>query len=165
MDTKRPLGFRLIIGFGIFMIAFMLLGQTMSFIDYDFTVSLGLQEHGDIVTAIGVAMNKGFGLADTIVYIPLVALGIAGLFMRRQWGVFAMMGAMGITAYWPIVCLSFIYFAKGAPGFAFTRYGAYTVLLSTISLIGIWGMWYLYSRRNCLVAQRRAGDASAEIDE
>jgi hypothetical protein len=137
--------------FGVFMLVMLLVGQTMAFIDYDFTVGLGLQEHRDAVTDIGVAMNKGFGFGDTIIYIPLLVVGLWGLVMRRAWGVFSMMAAMGVTAYWPIVCLSFLYFAKGTPGFHFTAYGAYTVLLMAIALIGITGMWYLSSRREGLI--------------
>jgi hypothetical protein len=41
---------------------FIFMGQVMSYIDYDFTVSLGLQESRNAVTDIGVAMNKGFGV-------------------------------------------------------------------------------------------------------
>lgn len=152
MQQRRPLGVWVLLVFGTFLVVMMLLGQTMSFIDYDFTVGLGLQEHRDAVTDIGVAMNKGFGLGDTIIYIPLLLAGLSGLAMRRTWGVFCMMAAMGVTAYWPLVCLSFLYFAKGAEGFRFTAYGAYTTLLLTIVTIGIAGMCYLYTQRARLVS-------------
>lgn len=59
------------------LILFMLvLGQTISFINYDFTVSLGLQESKEIVGDMGVAVNKGFGVGDTIIYLPILILGL-----------------------------------------------------------------------------------------
>ena len=84
---------------GILSSVMFLVGQTMSFINYDFTVSIGLQESKDIVGEMGVAINKGFGVGDTIIYLPLLVIGIVGLWFRKKWGLFAMTGALGITAY------------------------------------------------------------------
>lgn len=150
MSAKRPFGFWVIEIFGIFLLAMLILGQTMSFIDYDFTVSLGLQEAREIITDMGVAVNKGFGVGDTIIYIPLIIPGLIGLAMRKVWGVFAMAGAFAITAYWPPVCLFLLFFAKGTPGFNFTNYALYTTTLSLVFVFGIWGFWYLYKNRNKL---------------
>ncbi len=41
---------------GIVLLVLLLLGQTMSFINYDFTVSLGLQEPVDAIGKLGVAL-------------------------------------------------------------------------------------------------------------
>ena len=48
-----------------------------------------------------------------------------------------MFGAMAITIYWPIVGLSTVFFAKGAPGWHFTDYISYSILLSIIAIYGI----------------------------
>jgi hypothetical protein len=134
----------------IFWLIMLFLGQVMSFIDYDFTVSLGLQEARDVVTDIGVALNKGFGVGDAVVYIPLLMIGLVGLWLRRTWGLIAMAGAFAITAYFPVVCMFMLFFARGAPGFYFTRFFSYTIFLSLIVLYGFWGLWYINSRRDIL---------------
>ena len=140
---RRGSGFWLLIGFGIVLNILYLLGQTMAIIDYDFAVSIELQEPLDEITEIGVALNKGFGVGDTLFYIPLFIIGIIGLLKRSPMGLFAMFGAMAITVYWPIVGLSTVFYAKGASGWHFTDYTAYSILLSVIILYGIWGFWFL----------------------
>jgi len=151
MKTKRAFGFWILIGIAILLNIEYLLGQTMALLNYDFTVSVGLQEPVNEITEIGVALNKGFGLGDTVFYIPLFVLGIVGLFRRSALGLYAMFGAMAITVYWPIVALSTVFFAKGAPGWHFTDYSSYSILLSLIAAYGLWGFWFLYRNREKLV--------------
>jgi len=151
VTVKRTTGFWLLIGFGILLIIIYLLGQTMALINYDFAVSIDLQEPVNEITEIGVAMNKGFGFGDTVFYIPLFVIGVVGLLKRSALGLFAMLGTMAITVYWPIVSLSTLFFAKGAPGWYFTDYTSYSILLSLIVLYGIWGGWFLYRNRGVLV--------------
>jgi hypothetical protein len=150
MENKRTIGFWILIGFGILLNIEYLLGKTMALIDYDFAVSMGLQESVSEITGVGVASNKGFGLGDTVFYIPLFITGIAGLFRRTDWGVYAMLGALAITVYWPIVALSTLFFARGTSGFTFTDFTSYSILLSLIAGYGLWGLWYLYKNRNSL---------------
>ena len=149
--TKRTTGFWFLIGLGVLLNIVYILGQTMAVINYDFAVSIDLQEPVNEITEIGVALNKGFGFGDTIFYIPLFVIGIIGLLKRTTLGLFTMLGAMAITVYWPIVGLSTVIFAKGAPGWYFTDYTSYTILLSLIAFYGIWGFWFLYKNRSKLV--------------
>ena len=144
---KRTTGFWFLIGFGVLLNITYVLGQTMAVMNYDFAVSIGLQEPVNQITEIGVALNKGFGFGDT----PLFVIGIIGLLKRSALGFYAMIGAMAITVYWPIVTLSTVFFAKGAPGWHFTDYRSYSILLSLIALYGIWGFWFLYKNRENLV--------------
>jgi len=152
MENRRTIGFWIIIGFGILLNIEYLLGQTMALINYDFAVSLGLQEPESELTGVGVALNKGFGLGDSVFYIPLFITGIIGLFRRTSWGVYAMFGALAITVYWPIVALSTLFFAKGTSGFTFSDYTSYSVMLSLIAGYGLWGIWYIYHNRLKLVS-------------
>ncbi len=138
---------------GILILVMLLVGQMMSFINYEFTVSIGLQESVDVVGEMGIAVNKGFGVGDTIVYIPLLVIGLVGLWIRKKWGIYAMVGALGITAYWPMVAIFFLLFAKGVPGFNFTNFTSYSILLTAITLYGIWGLCYLYINRETLVKE------------
>ena len=150
MKNNRNLGFWILIGFGILLNLNYLMGQTMALINYGFAESIGLQESAFEITEVGIALNKGFGLGDTVFYMPIFILGIIGLLRRSAWGVYAMMGAMAITVYWPIVALSTLYFARGAAGFNFTDFTSYSVILSVIAAYGLWGQWYLYNNRKSL---------------
>lgn len=135
---------------GILLTILFLLGQTMAIISYDFTVSAGLQESTHDITEVGVAFNKGFGLGDTLIYIPLLVTGIIGLLKRKALGFYAMFGAMAITIYWPVVCLSALYYSKGAPGFNFSNHTSYAILLSLIFTYGVWGLYFLFKNRDKL---------------
>ncbi len=151
MENKRPVGCWITMILGVTLLIMLILGQTMSFIDYDFTVSLGLQESRDVVGDMGIAVNKGFGVGDTIIYIPLLVIGLIGLWLRRIWGVFAMAAVFGITAYWPLVTIFFLLFARNVPGFNFSAWTTYLIMLVAISIYGLWGLWYVYTRRQRLV--------------
>ncbi len=144
MSNKREIGFWVLMIPGLLILFMLIFGQMISFIDYDFTVSLGLQESVNVIGEFGVASNKAFGVGDTLIYLPLLILGLIGLWQKKGWGLIAMVGALAITAYWPIVNLFFLYFAKDLPGFNFTDFVSYTIVLSLISIYGLWGMWYIY---------------------
>ena len=150
MSIKREIGFWVLTIPGILILLMLIFGQMISFIDYDFTVTLGLQESANIIGEFGVASNKAFGVGDTVIYLPLLILGLLGLWQKKTWGIFTMVGALAITAYWPMVNLFFVYFAKGLPGFNFTDFITYTIVLSLISIYGLWGMWYIYQKRKIL---------------
>ena len=151
MKKTGAVGFWILIIMGILILLLLFLGQMMSFINYEFTVKMGLQESVNVISEMGVAMNKGFGVGDTVVYIPLLVLGLVGLWIRKEWGIITMAAALGITAYWPIVAYVTLVFAKGSPGFHFSNYASYAVLLSIITIYGIWGVVYLIRRRKDLV--------------
>lgn len=151
MRQSKPVGFWFMIITGFLLLVILLLGQTMAFIDYDFAVSIGLQEAVGVMGEMGVATNKGFGVGDTIIYIPLLLLGLVGLLSGKRWGLYAMAGAMAITAYWPVTCIFILIYAKGVPGFHFTNYVSYSIILTLFMIYGLWGLWYLYRQRDALV--------------
>ncbi len=153
MNGKRTIGFWVLMIVGILFTVMLLAGQMMAFINYDFAVSIGLQESTDLVGEIGVAVNKGFGVGDTIIYLPLLVIGIVGLWLRKRWGLFTMVGALAITAYWPVVCIFFLLFAKSSPEFSFHSFTSYTILLTSFTIYGLWGLWYLYKSRETLVEE------------
>ena len=151
MGKRRTVGFWIVIIVGILLLLMLILGQMMAFINYDFAVSIGLQESKDIIGEMGVAVNKGFGVGDTIIYTPLLVFGLIGLWFRKRWGVFVMASALAITAYWPMVSIFFLLYARGIPGFNFTNFVFYAIMLTLITLYGLWGLWYLYKNRKILV--------------
>ena len=151
MKNNGAVGFWILMVVGILVLVVLFLGQMMSFINYEFTVMIGLQESVDVLGEMGVAVNKGFGVGDTIIYIPLMVMGLIGLWIRKEWGILTMAGALGITAYWPMVSLFLLLIARGSPGFNFTNYTSYAIILILITIYGIWGLWYLIKRREVLV--------------
>ena len=152
MWLQRPAGFWVLQGVGLLLCVILLAGQTLSLVDYDLTVALGLQEPAGQITDVGVAVNLGFAAADTIVYLPLLAAGLAGLWLGRPWGTVALAAALGITAYWPVAVLFMLFFAEDAPGFTFPYLAAYAAGLVPVAVFGLWGLWYLVRHRERLAS-------------
>ncbi len=150
MSDRRTFGFWVLVIVGMLLLLILISGQTMAIINYEFAVSMGLKESKDIVGEMGVAVNKGFGAGDTIIYIPLLALGLAGLWLKKMWGVFAMAGALAITVHWPVVAMFLLLYARGTPGFSFTSYASYAMIFTVLTVYGAWGLWYLYRNRKLL---------------
>jgi len=121
----------------------------MSFINYDFTVALGLQESENDIGIFGVAVNKSFGVGDTLVYVPLLFAGLIGLWLRKKWGIFLMICALAITMYWPVVCIFIILFSNTLPGFNYPNLHITIMLLILITIYGGWGLWYLFKTLKC----------------
>ena len=149
-ENKINIGFKLLIGISIILVFLLLVGQTYSLVNYDMTVSLGLQESEEEVTKIGIAWIKAFALGDTVVYIPLLIAGILGLLKRERWGFYSMFGSLAISVYWPIVNLSAIYYGIDDLALNPDKYIFYSILLPLISIYGLWGMWYLYKNQEIL---------------
>ncbi len=147
MINKRTKGFWILMIPRTLILVMLIFGQMMSFINYEFTVSIGLQESVDVFGEFGVAMNKAFGVSDTIIYLPLLVSGLLGLWQKKSWGVSALIGALAITAYWPLVYMFFVIYPNGLPGFNFTDYTSFIIILIVISTYGLWGFLYLNKNR------------------
>ena len=101
INNKNGVGFWILISAGILLLLLLLVGQTFSLINYEAAVTYGLQESVQEVSEVGIAFAKGFAFADTLVYIPLLLLGIVGLLKRKKWGVYLMFASCAISVYWP----------------------------------------------------------------
>jgi Protein of unknown function (DUF998) len=88
--------------------AFMLVGQTGGLVNYAWTVSAGLQNPSSEVGTLGVEVNRSFEFGDTIVYVPLLLLALAGLVRRSPWAVSAVAASFAISAYWSS-CYAFLF--------------------------------------------------------
>lgn len=151
MNAKRNIGFKVLIITSILLLFFLLVGQSFSLINYDWAVSVGLQESEEEVTKLGIAWAKAFALGDTLAYIPLLIAGIIGLMKRKRWGFFSMFASLAMSVYWPIVNLSAIYIGKADLALNPDKYISFSIILPLISLYGLWGMWYLYKHQKVLV--------------
>jgi hypothetical protein len=98
-------------------IALMLVGQTMSVFNYDFTVRHGLQESSEQVGEFGVQVNRAFGAGDTIVYIPLLLASLVGLLLKKRWSWISTAAVAGVSAYWSVTIIFTLLFLQGTPGY------------------------------------------------
>lgn len=145
------IGLRLLIGISVFLTIFLMVGQTFSLIDYDWAVSLGLQESEKEVGKVGITFAKGFAFGDSIFYLPILILGIIGLLKRKKWGFYLMFGSLAISVYWPIVHLYAIYIGRNVLALQPDKYVSFPITLSLIISYGLWGMWYLYKNQKNLI--------------
>ena len=150
INNKKSVGFWILISVGLLLLLFLLVGQTFSLINYEAAVAYGLQESVQEVSEVGIAFAKGFAFADTLVYIPLLLLGIVGLLKRKKWGVYLMFASCAISVYWPLVHLYAIYIEKNAIVLDPEKYITFPITLSLIIIYGLWGMWYLYKNQKVL---------------
>ncbi len=151
MSKKRTAGFWFLLIPGILILLMLIFGQMTAVIDYDFAVSIDLQEPAEVFSDFGVAMNKAFGVSDTLIYLPLLLFGLIGLWLKKSWGVFTMFGALAITAYWPMMHIFYVLYAEGLPGFHFTEFTSFITTLIIITLYALWGMYYLYRNQKSLI--------------
>ncbi len=137
---KRDFGFWAIQVPGWLLFCYLLYAQAIPAFDYDQGVAMGTQESAESISAVGVAFWYGFALADLVVYIPLLALGLVGYWTNKKWGIITLSSALGITVYWPMVSLAAIASARNAPGWNLSDETAYWVVLPLIAIWGAWGL-------------------------
>ena len=140
-DSKLTPGIRVIIGFHIFSLIIWFFGQTLAVFTYDTVAAWGLQGPRDLLDPAIVEVNRGIGLTDTLVMLPLFIVAAVGLFRRRFYGAVASWLVFGMTLYWPVVfwcCQEF--YATG--GIAHHPTSTATIILpGALWLIAAWGTW------------------------
>ena len=150
-DTKRCLAFWAITGFLSISLLLLLMGQTMALVNYDFAVQLGLQEDIKEVGSFGVQVNRAFGAGDTLVYIPLIAISIIGLLLRKRWSLLTTAAAMGVSAYWATTILFMLIFLEGTQGYYLKPGVEYWLFMAAFIIFGVWGLFYLTFRGDKLL--------------
>lgn len=133
------IAFWIVQGPGWALFTYLVVAQCVSAFDYARGVRMGAQEPAERITAVGVAFFKGFAGAD-LFYAPLLALGLLGHFRGAAWSDPVLGAALGITVYWPIVCLWSVSAARGARGWDLPKEAQYWRVLPAISLWGAVGM-------------------------
>ena len=83
--TGRSIGFWLIVVFLAISVVLMLAGQTLGVFNYELAARMGLQEKPEEMTEFGVQVNRAFGAADTVVYLPLIVVSMIGLILKKRW--------------------------------------------------------------------------------
>jgi len=129
----------------------LVMGQTMAVLDYELAVTLGMQEDMREISEFGVAINRAFGVGDTLVYIPLIMLSIIGLIFRKRWALIVSAAVMGISAYWTATSAFMFWFLEGVPNYSFHPGAEYWLIMMFYFLFGLWGLWYLAFRGDALI--------------
>jgi len=137
---NRNIGFWVLHGPGWLLLLYLVYAQAIPSFNYDLGVSMGTQESAERITEIGVAFFHGFAFGDLVLYVPLLALGLIGNGLGRNWGQIVFSAALGITAYWPVVCLAAVVAARGAAGWHLESELPYWIVLPLITLWGLWGL-------------------------
>jgi hypothetical protein len=125
---------------GWLLLVYLVVAQGITAFNYEIGVSMRTQEPAELITEVGTAFWYGFAFEDLVFYIPVLLVGLIGRIRGTQWGRTAMAAALGITVYWPIVCLAAMVDARGASGWKFTNETPVWVVLTLISAWGVWGL-------------------------
>ena len=146
-QSKIKFGIKLIIGFHMLNLLIFVVGQGGAVVAYDTVASWGLQEARETVDSVIVVVNRGIGLADVIVGVPLFILAIVGLWRRTYLGYVASWMVFAISLYWPAVAWSKQYFYTQASIKCEPFDISVHMVLAFVFLFSLWGSWYLYRQR------------------
>ena len=128
---------------GWLLLMYLVSAQGVSALSYELGVSMGTQEPASAITEVGAAFWYSFAFGDLVFYIPLLAAGLIGQVRDAPWTGVVLGGALGITAYWPIVSLAALVDARGAAGWTVADEAPYWVVCVAIALWGGWALWTL----------------------
>jgi len=140
---NRTTGFWILHVPGWILFLYLVYAQAIPAFSYDLGVAMGTQEPAEQITEVGVAFWYGFAFGDLVIYLPLLALGLIGDGLGRNWGQVTFTAALGITAYWPVVCLAAIVAARGAAGWSLESELPYWTVLPLITFWGLWGLLHI----------------------
>ena len=143
MQHEAGLVFWAIQGPGWLLLLYLILAQGLSALSYDLGVRMGSQEPAAQITPVGVAFWWGLAFADLVFYAPLLGAGLIGHWSGASWGGPALAAALGVTVYWPVVCLATVVAARGAPGWQLRKEYQYWVVLPIIAAWAAWALWQL----------------------
>jgi hypothetical protein len=129
----------------------MLVGQTLSVFNYDLAVRMGLQEKPEEMTDFGVQVNRAFGAADTVVYIPLMVMSMIGLWLRRRWSLLITAAFFGASAYWTATVTFVLMFLPGVAGYSNVPGPEIWLFIGTYMVAGVLGLLYIVFRGEELI--------------
>ena len=142
MDHKRGKYFWVVQIPGWILLIYLIYAQGITAFSYEIGVSMGTQESAKSITDIGAAFWYGFAFGDLVIY-TFLFLGLTGHFKFRKWGRYLLAAALGITVYWPIVCLASLTVARKAPEWNISNETPYWIVLPIIMLWAAWGIFIL----------------------
>lgn len=142
-----PLGIKMIIGFFILNLLMFVIGQGGAVISYDYVAKLGLQEARETIDPVIVVVNRGIGLADVLVGVPLFILAIIGLWRLRFYGAVFSWMVLGISLYWTTVAWAKqSFYIQASVKCQPFNIGVHSVL-AFVFIFSVWASWYLFKNR------------------
>lgn len=147
---KRDINFWLLQIPGWSLLLYLIYAQAIPAFSYDIGVAMGTQESAEQITEVGAAFWYGFAFGDLVTYIPLLVIGLIGHCIGKMWAHVVMGAALGITIYWPVVCLAAVVAARDATGWNITNETPYWIVLPLITLWGVWGLWRITYHKNIM---------------
>ena len=138
---RRSVSFWILQVTGWLLLTYLVVAQGISAFEYELGVRMGTQESAERITEVGTAFWYGFALGDLLIYIPLLFAGLIGHIRAQPWGRVIFAAALGITFYWPVVCLVTVVDARDAAGWSLADETPYWVILPLIALWGAWGLF------------------------
>jgi hypothetical protein len=130
-------------GPGWALLLYLLVAQAIPAFDYEIGVRMGTQESAVAITEVGAAFWYGFAFADLVAYIPLLAIGLTLYWLNHRWASPVLAAALGITVYWPVVCLAAVVSARGADGWNLPNETGFWIVLPLVFLWGAFALWRL----------------------
>jgi hypothetical protein len=146
MTHGRSRSFWIIATFLVISILLMLVGQTTAVFNYELAVGFGLQESTHQISEFGVQINRAFGVADTIIYIPLMVISLYGLLLKKNWSLLTTAAVAGISTYWSVTVAFVFLFLPGTPGYIHTPGFEMWVFVATYTVFGVWSLGLLVLR-------------------
>jgi hypothetical protein len=128
---------------GWMLLIYLIVAQGITAFSYELGVAMGTQESAESITEVGTAFWYGFAFGDLVVYIPLFLAGLIGHLRDTHWGRITLAAAMGITLYWPVVCLAALVDARDAAGWNVANEMPYWIVCLTVAAYGALGLWLL----------------------
>lgn len=126
---------------------YLIVAQGLTAFSYELGVTMGTQESAGTITEVGTAFWYGFAVGDLLIYSPLLVVGLLGHLLGRGWNLVPLVAALGITVYWPVVCLAALVDARDAVGWKLVSELPYWTVLPLVSLWGLWGLLVLMRER------------------
>jgi hypothetical protein len=145
-SEKRPAMFWFIVLFLAVSVVLMLAGQTLGVFNYELAAQMGLQEKPEEMTEFGVQVNRAFGAADTVVYLPLIVISMVGLILGKRWSLLVLAAFFGASAYWTATVSFMLLFLPGVPGYSNVPGPEIWLFIGTYMVAGVVGLLYIVWR-------------------
>ena len=152
---------------GWLLLVYLICAQGVTAFGYELGVAMGTQEPADRITEVGAAFWYGFAIGDVLAYIPILCVGLIGHLRAKPWGRIALSAALGMTLYWPVVCLAAMVDARNATGWNIASETPYWIVCLPIASWGAWGLWTLLkeSQQTHAATSETAPSAASESSD